>query len=115
MLDCQSCGACCVSTGDGAAVREHGYADLSEEDVVRLPPRIRRQLQPVEVDDEIHFATRAKRLPSGTYGCRYLEGTPGQRCSCEIYDVRPAVCRDFQVGGATCLAARLAATRSKVT
>ncbi len=106
--DCRSCGACCVSAGSGTDVLDHGYADLTDEDVERLSPRMRRQLHEVFVGGETRYATRAKQLPSGVYACQHLHGTPGQRCSCSIYATRPEICQKFRVGGATCSAARFA-------
>lgn len=105
--DCRSCGACCVANGDGGDVLAHGYADLSSEDVERMTPHVRRQLHVLFIGDETRYATRAKQLASGDVGCQYVRGTPGQRCSCSIYESRPDICRHFPVGGAVCREARL--------
>jgi Fe-S-cluster containining protein len=107
--DCRSCGACCVSAGSGEDVLDYGYADLTEEDVAQVSPRVRAQLMEISVGGETRHATRAKQLPTGAHACRYLRGTPGQRCSCSIYATRPEICQSFRVGGATCQAARRAA------
>jgi Fe-S-cluster containining protein len=107
--DCRSCGACCVANSDGGDVLTYGYADLTEEDVERLSPHVRRQLHENLIGGETRRATRAKELSSGVLACQYLRGTPGQRCSCSIYDTRPEICRTFRVGGTTCKLARLAA------
>ena len=105
--DCRSCGACCVANGDGGDVLAHGYADLSSENVERMTPHVRRQLHTLFIGAEMRYATRAKHLASGDVGCQYLRGTPGQRCSCSIYENRPDICRRFPVGGAVCREARL--------
>ena len=105
--DCRSCGACCVASGDGGDVLAHGYADLSSEDVERMTPHVRRQLHELFIGHETRYATRAKQLASGDVGCQYLRGTPGQRCSCSIYENRPDICRRFPVGGVVCREARL--------
>lgn len=107
-VDCRSCGACCVSGGDGTNVIDYGYADLTTEDVAKLSRHVRRQLQEISVGGETRHATRAKQLPSGAYACQYLRGTPGQRCSCSIYATRPEICSRFQAGGTTCRLARAA-------
>jgi Fe-S-cluster containining protein len=106
--DCRSCGACCVSAGSGGDVLDYGYADLTPEDVDRVSDRVRRQLHEIDVGGETRYATRAKQLPSGAYACQHLRGTPGQRCSCSIYETRPEICRSFRVGGSTCKLARQA-------
>lgn len=107
-VDCRSCGACCVSAGNGTDVLDYGYADLTPEDVERVSTHVRQQLHVISVGDETRHATRAKQLPSGAYACQYLRGTPGQRCSCSIYATRPEICSRFQVGGTTCRLARAA-------
>ena len=106
--ECRSCGACCVSNGNGADVLAHGYADLTDEDVAKMSPHVRRQLHTFDLGDSTRYATAAKELASGDVGCQYLRGTPGERCSCSIYDTRPKICRDFRVGGEICRAARRA-------
>jgi len=106
--DCKSCGACCVSGGTGEMVRDHGYADLTIDDVSQQSRHVRRQLHEIQFDDAPSvFRTKAKRLPSGQYACHYLRGTPGKRCSCSIYATRPEICSTFIVGGDTCKAARV--------
>ena len=106
--DCRTCGACCVSGGDGKMVRDHGYADLTIDDVGQLSRHVQRQLYEISFDDAASvFRTKAKQLPSGQYACRYLRGTPGTRCSCSIYASRPEVCSTFVVGSDTCRAARV--------
>jgi Fe-S-cluster containining protein len=107
--DCRSCGACCVSGNPtGGDVLDYGYADLTDDDVARMSPRVRSQLQQIFVGGEDRYATRAKQLPTGQYACQHLRGTPGRRCSCSIYDTRPEICRKFRVGGESCRAARFA-------
>ena len=105
--DCRSCGACCVSGHKNPDVIDYGYADLTTEDVERLSPHVRRQLHEIVVGGETRYATKAKELASGEYGCRYLRGTPGERCSCAIYKTRPEICSKFPVGGPICREARL--------
>lgn len=107
--DCRSCGACCISTDSGTDVTIYGYADLTEEDVARVSPHVRQQLHKIFVGGETRHATCAKQLPSGAYACQYLRGTPGQRCSCSIYETRPEICQRFRVDSLNCRAARLVA------
>jgi Fe-S-cluster containining protein len=103
---CRSCGACCISTGSGSDVTEYGYADLTDDDFKRMSPHVRRQLHVNVLGGETRHATKAKELPSGAYACQHLRGSPGQRCSCSIYESRPDICRQFKVGGDVCRDAR---------
>jgi Fe-S-cluster containining protein len=111
--DCRSCGACCTTDEGGGDVLAYGYADLSTEDVARLSPRVRAQLHDLSVGGERRYATRAKQLPAGACVCQHLRGTPGQRCSCTIYETRPEICREFRVGGLRCREARAALELSR--
>jgi len=77
-FDCRSCGACC-------GVPQH----LAGEPIRR----------------------RYLRSGSGhvdwVYGmCMALEGKIGQACHCEVYDDRPAGCRELHVGSVWCQGAR---------
>lgn len=105
--DCRSCGACCVSPHDNPNVIDYGYADLTTKDVERQSACVRRQLHETFVVGEVHYSTKAKELATGEYVCRYLRGTPGERCSCTIYATRPEICSKFRVGGPICREARL--------
>lgn len=97
-----------MAGGDGQAVRDHGYADLSSDDMSRISRHVQRQLHEISFDDGPSvFRTKAKQLPSGQYACRYLRGTAGKRCSCSIYDSRPEVCSTFVVDSDICRRARL--------
>jgi Fe-S-cluster containining protein len=91
-------------------VIDYGYADLTDEDVARISPHVRRQLLKVFVGGETRHTTRAKQLASGAIGCQHLRGTPGQRCSCSIYATRPEICQKFRVGSVMCRAARQSLT-----
>lgn len=104
--DCRACGACCVASGNGGDVLRYGYADVTPADVTRMSPRVRLQLHKDFVGGEARHATKAKELPSGMLACQHLRGTPGQRCSCTIYETRPEICSKFRVGGAICREAR---------
>ncbi len=107
--DCRACGACCVSgSASGGDVIDYGYADMTDDDVARVSPHVRRQLLELHIGGETRYATKAKQLPAGKYACQYLRGTPGQRCSCTIYSTRPEICQRFRVGGTTCRLARAA-------
>lgn len=104
---CRSCGACCVSAHNSPDAIDYGYADVTTEDVARLSRHVRRQLHESFVGGETHYSTKAKELPTGEFVCRHLRGTPGERCSCTIYQTRPEICAKFPVGGPICREARL--------
>jgi Fe-S-cluster containining protein len=112
--DCRACGACCVASGNGGDVLAYGYADLTDKDVERMSPRVRKQLHEIFIGGETRHATKAKQLASGALACQHLRGTPGQRCSCSIYTTRPEVCSKFRVGGEMCRAARQALTTTSL-
>ncbi len=85
-LDCQSCGACC---------REAYHA-------VELGPRepfLRTHPQHVTLQDG------RPTLPRPDGRCVCLGGAPGA-WACAVYAERPRTCRDFPVGGQSCVEAR---------
>jgi Fe-S-cluster containining protein len=103
--DCRSCGACCLGGFDDG----YGWADCTEEDVVRMSPSVRRRL--VAIRYGMHYTPAVMSTPTRmdpTYGktCAFLRGTPGSRCSCSIYATRPSICSDFRPGGEPCREAR---------
>lgn len=79
-LDCMTCGACCVCS----------HVRLTREDQARLPEEY--------VQGWYMAATKGR--------CNALEGTVGEQVRCRLYDIRPANCIEYKVGGAHCLDAR---------
>ena len=103
--DCRSCGACCVGGFDDG----YGWADCTEEDVVRMSRRVRLRLVPIRYGFNFNpaiGATPTRMDPSFGKTCEFLRGTPGKRCSCSIYTTRPSVCAAFQPGSTACHEAR---------
>ncbi len=85
-LDCATCGACC---------REAYHA-------VELGPREPfARAYPAYVRPVDGRAT----IPRPGGRCVCLDGQPGA-WSCRVYADRPRTCRDFPVGGASCVEAR---------
>jgi Fe-S-cluster containining protein len=88
-LSCQSCAACC----------RHAY-DLvplgKREPARRLHPEL------VETDGNL---VHLRRDPAGQR-CAALSGPAQGPYACSIYADRPRTCRDFPLGGTTCLEAR---------
>jgi len=103
--DCRSCGACCVGGFDDG----YGWADCTEEDILRMSPSVRKKLVPIRYGFNFNPALAATptRMDE-TYGktCSFLRGTPGSRCSCSIYKTRPAICAAFRPGSGPCRDAR---------
>jgi Fe-S-cluster containining protein len=95
--------------GQSAALLDYGYADMLDADVARVSAHVRQQLRGHFIGGERRYLTPAKEIADGRLACRYLRGTPGKRCSCDIYATRPTICQDFKVGGVVCKAARVQA------
>jgi Fe-S-cluster containining protein len=103
--DCRSCGACCV----GGFEDGEGWADCTEEDILRMSRHARDRLVPMRYSWNYTPAIGATPTRiSDEFGkmCAFLRGTPGKRCSCSIYATRPAVCSSLKPGSAGCRAAR---------
>jgi len=105
-LDCRTCGACCVSSQD----TPYGWADVSQEDAAKMSRRVRLKLVQTGGGwrfNECHLATPTTwRDDLNCAPCSFLQGTPGQRVTCRIYETRPSVCQRFKPGSRSCLEAR---------
>ncbi len=91
-LDCQSCGACCISSKDPDADK---LCHLLDTDKVRLGS-----------DEHIigdHIATKVDRDLG--CACVYLVGVPG-KVSCQVFERRPLACVLIDVGDKQCAKAR---------
>ncbi len=88
-LDCQTCGACCRGAYDSVTV-------ASGDPVIRRHPEL-----------VVHRETYVEIRRNGDR-CAALSGgwAPGDRYACAIYQGRPRVCREFELGSAHCLEAR---------
>jgi Fe-S-cluster containining protein len=95
-FDCRSCGACC-----------RGWVVEVERDS-DVPTRLVK-------DDPVYGPVmRETGIPAGGNSykntgrgqCVALRGQVGTKVGCSIYDRRPRVCRQFEVGGDDCLEAR---------
>jgi len=101
-LDCEACGACCVSDYDAedyvsttleeaAAIEAEGHGKLLTERGSRLP------------------TLKTRYDSNGNCRCAALTGRMGESVSCTIYELRPRVCRKFTAGSGPCHMARRAA------
>jgi len=103
-LDCRSCGACCFSDFD-----ESTYVHLSEEDVKRLPKRVRLHVISTRCfpgDRVLAPQLATKHAAQGNCVCALFEGEIGKHAGCSVYKSRPEVCQRFPVGGSGCRLAR---------
>lgn len=100
MLDCTTCGACCVYGGDVALYKE--------ENVPKYLTRSVKGRMGYASDDHYDLR-RMHRIPcdgDSEERCVALAGAVGHRCKCKIYDRRPAVCREYVPGSPECLESR---------
>jgi hypothetical protein len=88
-LACQDCGACCRHAYDLVPLAK------TEPAVLRYPSLIERRGKQLYV----------RRDPHKPW-CAALAGAALGPYRCEIYDSRPATCRDFAAGSASCQQAR---------
>jgi len=58
---------------------------------------------------ESFLGCRSHRGAGGRPTCVAFKGTVGGPCGCSVYDARPDVCRQFEVGERLCREARLRA------
>jgi len=84
--DCQDCGACCFADNPG-------HVPVTGDDFERLGPE----------EQTILTRFEANRCFMRTAGGRCINLVQeGARFGCAIYLRRPAVCRDYERGGAAC-------------
>lgn len=81
IYECQKCGGCCAYSHDWPEL-------LDERDGDEIP---------VEWID-----CETGRMKCDGDRCIALEGEIGSRVSCRVYEIRPAVCREFQPGTEGC-------------
>lgn len=96
-LDCRACGACC-----------RGFVVNVESSDTGVPePMIKEDLLWGRMMRETGCGRGGDRSRNAGYGrCIALRGEVGVAARCSIYEMRPAVCRDFEVGSRLCLIAR---------
>lgn len=101
-LDCQACGACCTFGGDV-------MVDVTDTEVPRhLTRSVRNRMGFGSWEADEGQRVMARR---GCDSCSALSQKNGA-FQCRIYDVRPAVCREFEAGSQECLDARELAAKS---
>ncbi len=103
-LDCVTCGACCFG--------QNNYVQVFADDVARLGPEQTATYVAEPVSSTLPSVGRpaeAERFMKMKGGhCSALRTPePNQpRWLCAVYEDRPTLCRAFERGSASCLAAR---------
>jgi Fe-S-cluster containining protein len=100
--DCEQCGACCANPD---RVPADGYVYLAADEGRQMK---RLGLTVVHTGGSTFLGTR-HRAGSDHPVCVALRGRIGGSCRCTVYESRPQNCRQFEVGGSDCQAAREAA------
>jgi uncharacterized protein len=96
-LDCTTCGACCAI--DSTIITwAHKPIENSDENLNFL--KINNY-----IDSYIHGYFQMK-TSKNCDRCIALEGTLGEKVSCNVYENRPSVCKNFEIGSKLCLDAR---------
>lgn len=93
-MNCRMCGACCASP-----VATDVYVTLK-----KFPSQDIQRLENASIRSGNKLLTKIDTR--GECVCGALEGELGRDVRCSIYDARPDVCREFAVGGSSCLTAR---------
>lgn len=100
MLDCETCGACCVNPVANAAEGFTSYVEVQPDSRLLTRDDLRKRYVVLDAEGTPHL-----RLdPSGR--CAALRGKLGRVVSCAVYPDRPRGCRLVTAGGPECLAAR---------
>lgn len=92
--DCQTCGACC-SCFSGVVV----YSAEIYKDGKIVNEILHKNV--VKNNQSSYY-----RLEQDNFRCKHLEGVLGENVSCNIYENRPSVCRQFEPGSKKCIEAR---------
>jgi Fe-S-cluster containining protein len=102
-FDCQTCGACCVSPYTGDA-----YVALDESEASRLTLALLPVVFQRQGGDPPEYLPKlgTKLTADDTKVCVAFEGEIRSTCGCGIYEARPNVCRQLEVGGKACREAR---------
>lgn len=96
---CTSCGSCCTApVHDRNGVNLIGWVTAAER--ARLPA------DAVVMASPFPGMPDAAALAATDTRCVKLAGVVGMSCTCTIYDARPKICRDLEVGDERCTRAR---------
>lgn len=102
--DCLTCGACCASESPGEAYVRLTDADMERLRVTQLPVLRYEEQDSDPVEYSCSLGTKLD--PNGRRVCVALNGCAGGENACSVYELRPAACRRYEVGGYFCRQAR---------
>ncbi len=95
--DCETCGACCIALPCvGVLPNDKEISPADYWDVT-----VKGASGDIVVD-------RFLRRNGETFACHNLDGIPGEKVSCRIYEQRPHTCHSFEAGSDKCHALRRA-------
>jgi Fe-S-cluster containining protein len=111
--DCAKCGLCCFAY----AMERNRYIPLAEGDYERIPEKVRDKVTIPDVVIPGFIAMYDMRAGRRTfkkgplagqveYGCKAFKGTPMVDGRCSIHEFKPKTCREYEVGGESCLKVR---------
>lgn len=104
-IKCEGCGICCMemTTPPGYGVIILGYSSwLDEGDILRvreMPDELKVEI--IEAMGATERSSICEELP-----CCWLDLSTKR---CKHYDLRPSICREFEVGCEACLSSRRSA------
>lgn len=96
MLDCRTCGACCVNLPSNRAEGFTSWVEIEDGDRILARRDLVRKLVVYDESRVPHL----RLAPDGR--CLALRGGLGREVSCAIYHDRPSPCRRVQAGDALC-------------
>lgn len=102
VFDCVSCGACCCNRDQNREIDYDEYVEVVKTDKIRKRPELMEKLTFTNKKGEVHM-----RLVGVNQRCCALSGRLGESVSCDIYEVRPGVCRRVKAGDEECRKARI--------
>ncbi len=95
--DCRTCGACCW--GDEL------WVHVTRSDEERLGDDAFRRLT-VLTEQGRGYRSRGMRMERGRCVAFRDQLPDGGGCGCSVYEIRPAICGEFDAGSDDCFAAR---------
>jgi Fe-S-cluster containining protein len=98
--NCQECGACCraLPSWEGPNI----YVRLNRYELERFTAK-ERKAHVVDFKDEYGAVAALGMIDRR---CSALDGEIGCSVSCQVYENRPEICREFQPNSDQCLGAR---------
>ena len=102
MIDCRTCGACCVNLPENRAEGFVSWVEVADDDrLLRRADLVRKHVVR-DADGVPHLRLAADGR------CLALRGAIGRDVRCGIYSERPSPCRRVQPGDALCARYRAA-------